>query len=86
VIARYFGDFNPSRRDKWVFGSQETGFYLRKLAWTSIVRHRMVAGTSSPDDPRLTDYWTQRRRRTRPPLDNVRRCATSRRGLRAGIR
>ena len=68
VIARYFGMFNPARRDKWVFGSRHTGFYLRKFAWTPIVRHRMVAGTASPDDPSLTDYWAQRRRRSQPPL------------------
>ncbi|WP_344474499.1 reverse transcriptase domain-containing protein [Nonomuraea monospora] len=69
IIARYFGMFNTARRDKWVFGSQETGFYLRKFAWTKIVRHRMVAGRASPDDPALTDYWTERRRRTRIPVD-----------------
>jgi RNA-directed DNA polymerase len=57
VIARYFGKFNPARQDRWIFGSRETGFYLRKFAWTPIVRHRMVAGTASPDDPSLTDYW-----------------------------
>ena len=68
VIARYFGMFNPARRDKWIFGSQQTGFYLRKFAWTPIVRHRMVAGTASPDDPALADYWYLRRRRNRPPL------------------
>jgi RNA-directed DNA polymerase len=68
AIARYFGMFNHARRDKWVFGSQETGFYLRKFAWTPIVRHRMVAGTASPDDPALADYWYLRRRRNRPPL------------------
>ena len=55
--TRYFGKFNPARRDKWVFGSRTTGFYLRKFAWTPIVRHRMVAGTASPDDPSLTEYW-----------------------------
>jgi RNA-directed DNA polymerase len=71
IKARYFGEFNPSRRDKWVFGSRETGFYLRKFAWTPIVRHRMVAGTASPDDPSLTDYWTQRRRRNTPPVDTT---------------
>src|SRR6266536_794973 len=71
VIARYFGKFNPARQDGWVFGSQETGFYLRKFAWTPIVRHRMVAGTASPDDPSLTDYWTQRRRRSNPPMDTT---------------
>jgi RNA-directed DNA polymerase len=67
VIARYFGKFNPARQDKWIFGSRETGFYLRKFAWTPIVRHRMVAGTASPDDPSLSEYWAQRRRRSRPP-------------------
>ncbi|ROO60444.1 RNA-directed DNA polymerase [Micromonospora sp. Llam0] len=71
VTARYFGLFNPSRRDRWVFGSRETGYYLRKFAWTPIVRHRMVAGTASPDDPALTDYWTQRHRRNRPPVDTI---------------
>lgn len=68
VTARYFGKFNPSRQDSWVFGSQHTGFYLRKFAWTPIVRHRMVAGTASPDDPCLADYWATRRRRGKPPL------------------
>ncbi|MGH3711084.1 MAG: group II intron reverse transcriptase/maturase [Pseudonocardiaceae bacterium] len=68
VIARYFGMFNPARQDKWIFGSRDTGFYLRKFAWTPIVRHRMVAGTASPDDPCLSAYWAQRRRRNRPPM------------------
>jgi RNA-directed DNA polymerase len=71
VRTRYFGEFNPSRRDRWVFGSRETGYYLRKFAWTPIVRHRMVAGTASPDDPSLTDYWTQRRRRSNLPVDTT---------------
>jgi RNA-directed DNA polymerase len=30
VQARYFGPFNPSRTDKWVFGDRATGSYLRK--------------------------------------------------------
>lgn len=69
IITRYFGMFNPARQDKWVLGSRETGFYLRKFAWTKIVRHRMVAGRASPDDPALTGYWQQRRRRDRLPVD-----------------
>ncbi len=69
IITRHFGMFNPARQDKWVFGSRDTGFYLRKFAWTKIVRHRMVAGRASPDDPALTGYWDQRRRRTRLPVD-----------------
>jgi RNA-directed DNA polymerase len=68
VNARYFGMFNPARRDKWVFGSRDSGFYLRKFAWTPIIRHRMVATTASPDDPSLADYWYRRRRRQPPPL------------------
>jgi hypothetical protein len=48
VIARYFGMFNPARQDKWVFGSRETGFYLRKFAWTKIVRHRVLGTAATP--------------------------------------
>jgi RNA-directed DNA polymerase len=68
VTAQYFGMFNPARRDKWVFGNQKNGFYLRKFAWTPIIRHRMVAATASPDDPMLIDYWATRRRRNPPPV------------------
>ena len=50
-IARYFGMFNPARQDKWVLGSRDTGFYLRKFAWTKIVRHRMVAGRAPRTTP-----------------------------------
>jgi RNA-directed DNA polymerase len=71
IKARYFGAFNPSRQDTWVFGSRVTGFYLRKFSWTPIVRHRMVEGGASPDDPALTDYWAQRRRRNSPPLSTA---------------
>ena len=68
VVSRYFGMFNPSRNDKWVFGSRETGHYLRRFAWTKIVRHTMVAGRASPDDTALAGYWAKRRERTRPPV------------------
>lgn len=70
MIARYFGQFNRSRKDNWVFGSHESGAYLIKFAWTKIVRHRMVRGTSSPDDPTLTQYWKQRRSKQPPPPMN----------------
>ncbi|CUU59195.1 RNA-directed DNA polymerase [Parafrankia irregularis] len=71
IIKRYWGPFNESRNDQWVFGDHKTGAYLHKYAWTPIIRHVMVAGRSSPDDPALADYWADRRRRqTRhsPPL------------------
>jgi RNA-directed DNA polymerase len=69
VTKRYFGQFNPSRRNNWVFGDAASGAYLPKLAWTPIVRHRKVIGGASADDPAMTSYWNQRRRRNRPPLD-----------------
>ena len=64
VVDRYFGMFNPSRNDRWVYGDRETGIYLRQFAWTKIVRHTMVMGTASPDDPALDWYWAARRRKT----------------------
>ncbi len=71
VIARYFGEFNKFRHDRWIFGDRYSGFYLRRFAWTTIVRHRMVPGTASRDDPDLADFWAERRRRTKPPLDTA---------------
>jgi RNA-directed DNA polymerase len=72
IVCRYFGQFNPSRQDRWVFGDRDSGFYLRKFAWTKIIRHQMVRGTSSVDDPTLTEYWAQRRRKgPPPPMDTV---------------
>ena len=71
IAKRYFGQFNPARQDHWVFGHRDSGAYLPKLAWTPIVRHCMVRGTASPDDPGLAQYWADRRRRNNPPLDNA---------------
>jgi RNA-directed DNA polymerase len=68
VTARYFGAFHPARRDRWVFGDRDSGRYLAKFSWTPIVRHRLVAGGSSPDNPALASYWAERRRRGKPPL------------------
>jgi hypothetical protein len=72
IIARYFGAFNSSRRDRWVFGDRDSGAYLVKFAWTKITRHTLVKGWASPDDPALAGYWAARRRRGRPPLDRAR--------------
>jgi RNA-directed DNA polymerase len=69
IIQRYYGKFNKFRNDRWVFGDPDTGTYLPKPAWTEIVRHTLVKGAASPDDPDLTRYWTQRRRKVKPPLD-----------------
>jgi len=70
VTHRYFGKFCKSRQDQWVFGDRGSGAYLLRFSWTKIVRHQMVKGTSSPDDPALTSYWASRRRRGIPrPMD-----------------
>ena len=69
ITARYFGRFNPARQDKWVFGDRDSGAYLPRFAWTKIVRHPLVPGRASPDDPALAEYWAARRRKRQPPLD-----------------
>ena len=69
VVDQYYGQFNRGRQDRWVFGDRDGGLFLQKFAWTPIVRHEMVRGSASTDDPTLTDYWAGRRRRKPPPLD-----------------
>jgi RNA-directed DNA polymerase len=68
VVAQYFGAFHPARKDHWIFGDRTTGRYVVYFSWIPIVRHTLVKGASSPDDPTLTDYWETRRRRGKPPL------------------
>ena len=76
IVQRYFGRFSKARSDRWIFGNRagvdERGNvpHLVKFSWTDIVRHQMVAGAASTDDPDLTDYWATRRRRVKPPLDS----------------
>jgi RNA-directed DNA polymerase len=68
--------FDKFRNDRWVFGNRagadERGSvpHLVKFSWTTIVRHQMVTGTASPDDPDLAGYRIARRHRARPPLDS----------------
>ena len=70
IAGRYFGKFSKFRNDRWVFGDKDTGAYLPKPAWTDIVRHTLVKGGASPDDPALAGYWAQRRQKVKPPLDS----------------
>jgi RNA-directed DNA polymerase len=69
IVSRYYGKFCPSRNDRWVFGDRDSGAYLPRHSWTGIRRHVMVKGRSSPDDPDLTGYWENRRRKHGSPLD-----------------
>jgi RNA-directed DNA polymerase len=59
---RYWGGLNPDRKDRWVFGDKHSGAYLLKFGWFKIVRHPLVRGRASPDDPSLRDYWWARRK------------------------
>jgi len=70
IVGQYYRKFDKFRNDRWVFGDRVTGAYLPKPAWTEIVRHTLVKGGASPDDPALAGYWAQRRRKVKPPLDN----------------
>ena len=63
IARRYFGRFNKSRNDRWVFGDRESGVYMQRFAWTKIVRHAQVKYGASPDDPEMTQYWAKRRQR-----------------------
>ena len=69
VAAQYYGRFKPAHPNRrWVFGDRKSGAYLVQFSWTRIVRHRLVKGEFSPDDPTLAEYWSRRRRRQPPPL------------------
>jgi RNA-directed DNA polymerase len=71
VTARHFDRFNKARQDRWVFGDRKSGAYHHKFSWTPIIRHQIVDGKASTDDPALADYWAKRRRRTPLPIDNT---------------
>jgi RNA-directed DNA polymerase len=58
-----YGGRVSGRQDRWVLQDKERHGTLRKFAWTTIIRHRLVPSTYSPDDPTLQDYWSQRRQR-----------------------
>jgi RNA-directed DNA polymerase len=65
---KYWGRFHLDRLDCWVFGDKQTGGYLLKFSWFPIERHKLVKGRSSPDDPRLKDYWGKRQARSATDL------------------
>lgn len=60
---RYWGKLKHGSANQWVFGNKQTGAYLLHLAWTPIVRHVLVQGRASPDDPSLHTYWNERRKK-----------------------
>ncbi|MBO0918093.1 group II intron reverse transcriptase/maturase [Streptomyces laculatispora] len=60
IAHRYWGQFKSGSKDKWVFGDRRSGLHVHKFSWTRISRHVIVKGTSSKDDPMLTEYWAAR--------------------------
>ena len=80
IVGRYFGKFNKFRNDRWVFGDRDTGAYLPKFAWTQIVRHTLVTGRASPDDPALADYWAERRQKVKRPAGLLHRAPADQAG------
>lgn len=61
---RYFGRFNPERKDMWTFGDKKSGAHIRKFSWFKVERHYMVPGRYSPDNPesKVQEFWKQRRK------------------------
>jgi len=60
-VDRYFGQKQPGRTNKWVFGRDQG--HLIQLQWIPIKRHVMVKYDASPDDPTLRTYWEEREKR-----------------------
>ncbi len=82
---RYFGQRNPTRADHWVFGVERSGAHLPKFAWFPIIRHVMVRGTASPDDPSLREYWERRNRTGATRLNCGERKIARRQGYRCQV-
>jgi RNA-directed DNA polymerase len=85
ITGRYYRKFSKFRNDRWVFGNPDTGAYLPKPSWTPIVRHTLVKGGASPDDPTLAAYWERRRQKVKPPLDPFTARLLSRQDGRCGL-
>jgi len=47
-------------KNNWIFTDPVTGMQIRKMAWTEIKRHTLIAHDNSPFDSKLTDYYHKR--------------------------
>ncbi|MBK4738079.1 group II intron reverse transcriptase/maturase [Noviherbaspirillum pedocola] len=59
---KYWGKLRRGRDNHWVFGDKRTNAHLLMFGWTPIVRHVLIQGRASPDDPSLQEYWSERRK------------------------
>ncbi|WP_435108496.1 group II intron reverse transcriptase [Nocardiopsis synnemataformans] len=71
--SRYYG--KRGRKGTWHFADPQSGLKLLMFSKTKIVRHPMVKAGASPDDPELSDYWKNRRKRKVPPTMTVSKTA-----------
>jgi RNA-directed DNA polymerase len=78
---KYWGRTSGARQARWAFQDKERHATLRKVAWTRIVRHRLVPKTYSPDDPTLQTYWRQRRTRLHAVAESHEPLARRQQGL-----
>lgn len=66
---RYWGRLRRTSRSTWVFGdARGKQTPLLRFSWTPIVRHVIVKGRNSPDDPTLDVYWAIRNKRRHADL------------------
>jgi RNA-directed DNA polymerase len=79
--ARYWGQLNKNRQDRWVFGDKRTGVYLLKYSWFPIRRHALVRGAASPDDPALREYWVKRAAKSKDTRPTVGMLADRQHGI-----
>jgi len=60
-IATYFkADMAGQSRDRWIFTAPKSNNQLKKMAWTEIKRHILIAYDNSPFDKNLTEYYRLR--------------------------
>lgn len=62
---RYYG--KRRRGTRWQFMDPRRGPSCSSFSRTKIVRHSMAKGSASPDDPSLSGYWKNRRKKRNQP-------------------
>lgn len=64
ISKRYFKeDRTGQSKNKWILTSPTTGSQLKKMSWTGIKRHELVAYKNSPYDNSLKEYYKARKRK-----------------------
>ena len=65
IVPRYYKpDRTGQSRDRWILTAPDTGKQLKKMSWTAIRRHELVAYKNSPYDTELKEYYEARKKKT----------------------